>query len=92
MGAEGGRSGGGGAIKAERVCHLRVYVRVRVLRRESSTRGWVGGLPTRWGAGEGGGFKKLREATPNSWRNAFDVVRVGQLSGYSQGLLLPLAD
>ena len=41
--------------------YCRVYVRVHLLRRESSTRGWVGQLSTHWVGGEGDGFKKLWE-------------------------------
>ena len=41
--------------------YSRAYVRVRLLRRESSTCGWVGGLPTGWAEGAGG----TRSATPN---------------------------
>ena len=34
------------------------YVLVHVLRRESSTRGWVAWLPPHWVGAEGGGFEE----------------------------------
>ena len=62
---EGQRGGGGGGLRlkehASRYYFFRVYVHVRLLRRRSSTCGWVGGLSTRWVEGEEGGFKELRE-------------------------------
>ena len=56
------RWGGAGAIKAAGVCRLVLPgAHVRLLRKESSTRGWVGWLSTRWVGDEEGRFKKLQE-------------------------------
>ena len=60
----GGVLWGGGVpkmLKGYASWYFWVYARVRLLRRESSTCGQVGGLPTRWVGGETGRFKKLRE-------------------------------
>ena len=82
------KGGGGGAL-----AESRVSVHVRLLRRESSTCGYVGWFPTRWV-----GFKKekrLREVGsllgyPTAGGSSFCCMGVGQLSRCSQVLLLPL--
>ena len=67
--------GGGDGVSrdAERVCLLAVplQLRVHLLRRESSTCGRVGLLPTHWVGAEDGRFRKLQE--------------VGTLLGYAAG-------
>ena len=71
-------------------------VRLHVFRRESSTCGWVGWLPS-WSVGaEEGGVKTLREVgsllgSRTTGKNYFYDVPVGHLSRYSLFCFCPLA-
>ena len=69
--------------------YLLVNVRGRLFRKESSTCGYVGTLPTRWVGGEEESFKEMRQVGSllgylTAGKNCFYCMTAGQLSRYSQ--------